>query len=117
MTYQVLTELKVKTRQGEAILTPGQVINLNPAKADSLLALGKIKQISIEETLDAILWELMDRIIETHKGRQYQATDEIRGIEEEIDRLYKEVLKGQAKLEDFRSACGDWEKAVRKNAN
>ena len=117
MTYQVLTTLKVRTEQGETILSPGQIINLNQSKADSLLAQGKIKPTTLEETLDLILWASMDRIIETHKGKQYQATDEIRGIEEEIDRLYREVLKGQAKLEDFKKACLAWEEKLTNKVN
>jgi hypothetical protein len=73
MTYQVLTELKVKTRQGEAILTPGQIINLDSSKADSLLALGKIKPTeSLEEVMDAILWTSRNQIMDAHKGRQYK---------------------------------------------
>jgi hypothetical protein len=117
MTYQVLSTLKAKTKQGEIILSPGQIINLNPSKADSWIAQGKIKPTSLEERLDSILWESRDKIIEAHKGRQYRANDETRGIEEETDRLYKEVLNGQAELEDFMNACINWEKVVKKNAN
>jgi len=109
MIYQVLTTLKVKTKQGETTLSPGQIINLNPSKADSLLAQGKIKPTTLEETLDSILWTSRNQIIDAHKGRQYQVTDEIRGIEEKIDRLYKEVLNGQGKLSDFQNACNQWE--------
>ena len=113
MTYKVLTHLKVKTKQGETILTPGQIINLNPDKADSLLAQGKIKPTKLEEILDSILWESRDRIIEAFKGRQYRASEEIREIEQKIDCIYNEVLQGQAKLEDFRNACLAWEENVK----
>jgi hypothetical protein len=63
---------------------------------------------SIEEILDSILKESMDKIIETHEGRQYHATDEIKASEDEIDRLYKAVLSGQGSLSDFQSACEKW---------
>lgn len=115
MTYQVLTELKVKTKQGETILSPGQIINLNPAKADSLLAEGKIKQTSLEEILDSILKESMDKIIEAHKGRQYHATYEIRTSEDEIDSLYEAVLNGQESLSDFQDAVNIWERRAIEN--
>jgi len=45
MTYQVLTELKVKTRQGEAILKTGSMIRLDPAKATPLIESRKIKHV------------------------------------------------------------------------
>jgi len=63
---------------------------------------------SIEDILDAILFSARDRISEAYKGKQYHATDEIRGIENEIDRLYKAVLKNQASLSDFQNACERW---------
>lgn len=110
MTYQVLSNLKVKTRQGEMILSPGQIIDLNPSKADSLLAEGKIKPTTLEKTLDAILQASIARIIEAHKGRQYRASDEIRSIEEEIDRIYRAVLNGQANISDFQDAIHAWER-------
>ena len=115
MTYQVLTNLKVRTKQGETVLSPGQIINLNPSKAESWIAQGKIKPTTLEETLDLILWESMDRIFEAHKGKQYQATDEIRGIEEEIDRLYKAVLNGHGSLSDFQNAVNVWERRAIEN--
>ena len=42
MTYQVLAEIRVKTRQGEAVLTAGHIIRLDTAKANPLIASGKI---------------------------------------------------------------------------
>ena len=108
MTYQVLSTMKVKTKQGETILSPGQIINLNPSKAESLLAEGKIKLTPLEEILDSILLEARDKIIQVHNGRQYHATDEIKALEDEIDRLYKAVLSGQGSLSDFQRACQKW---------
>jgi hypothetical protein len=63
---------------------------------------------SIEKILDSILKESMDKIIETHEGRQYHATDEIRASEDDIDRLYRAVLSGQGSLSDFQSTCQKW---------
>jgi len=108
MTYQVLKTLKVKTKQGKTIIFPGQIIELNPSKAESLLAQGKIKLTTIEEILDSILSNIRDRIIEEHKSKQYRATEEIRGIEDEIDRVYKAVLDSQATISDLESACEKW---------
>lgn len=115
MTYQVLTTMKVKTKQGETILSPGQIINLNPSKADSLLAEGKIKQTSLEEILDEIICTTMERLIERYKGRQYTATPEIRHAEDGIDRLYKAVLSGQGSLSDFQDAVNIWERRAIEN--
>jgi hypothetical protein len=117
MTYQVLSTLKVKTRQGETILSPGQIINLNPSKADSLLALGRIKPVeqksmttwpeSLEEVLNAIVLASCNRIVETLKGKQYRANDEIRKAEEDVNHLYHEVLNG---LAEYQAACQRWER-------
>lgn len=108
MTYQVLTNLKVKTKQGEMTLSPGQIINLNPSKAESWIAQGKIKPISSEGTPDAILSDSIDRIIEKHKGMQYKTTEEIRKAEDEADRIYKKLLQGQGSISDFQKACDEW---------
>jgi hypothetical protein len=107
--------MKVKTKQGETILSPGQIISLTPSKAESLLSQGRIKQANIEEILDSILKESMDKIIEAHEGRQYHATDEIRASEDEIDRLYKAVLSGQGSLSDFQNAVNIWERRAIEN--
>ena len=109
MTYQVLSTLKVKTKQGEMVLSPGQIINLNSSKADSLLAEGKIKPTSLEEILDSILMDSRNKIIEAHNGRQYHATDEIRALESEINRLYRAVLNGQGRLSELQRVCHKWE--------
>lgn len=117
MTYQVLSTLKVKTRQGETILSPGQIINLNPSKADSLLALGKIKPVeqtsmtarpeSLEEMLNAIVLSSCNKIVEALNGKQYRASGEIRKAEEDINHLYHEVLNG---LAEYQAACQRWER-------
>ena len=75
-----------------------------------LVPIGKIKPTTLENTLDAILQASIARIIKAHKGRQYRASDEIRGIEDEIDRLYRAVLSGQASISDFQNAVNVWER-------
>ena len=115
MTYQVLSTMKVKTKQVETILSPGQIINLSPSKADSLLAQGRIKQTSLEEILDSILLESRDKIIKAHNRRQYHSTDEIKASEDAIDRIYKAVLSGQGSLSDFRDAVNIWERRAIEN--
>ena len=115
MTYQVLSTMKVKTKQGETILSPGQIINLNPSKAESLLAEGKIKLTPLEEILDSILLESRDKIIEAHEGKQYHSTDEIKALEDEIDRLYKGSLSGQGSLSEFQDAVNIWERRAIEN--
>ena len=109
MTYQVLTPFKVKTNQGERVLSAGNIINLNPSKAETLLFQGKIKPAPAESCLDAILSKSVDRIVQAHQGRQYHATAEIKQAEDEIDRIYKAVIEGQAGLSDFQDACNRWE--------
>ena len=111
MTYEVLSILRVKTKQGETILSPGQIITLNPSNADTLLAQGKIKLTDkefLEKTLDVILFSSRDKIIEAYEGMQYQNTDEIRGIEDEIGRIYKGALQGLSSLADFQAVCEKW---------
>lgn len=65
---------------------------------------------SLEDTLDKIISETMDRIIKRHKGRQYQSNAEIRQAENEIDRIYRAVLEGQASLSEFQDAVNTWER-------
>lgn len=126
MNYQVLNPFKVKTSQGEVILTPGQIIRLNPDSADSLLASGKIKPNDsigeihsepLEETLDSILWTARDTIIKNLDGRQYKATAEVRNVEDEIASLYKETLSSQGSISEFQDACKRWERFYTKTEN
>lgn len=136
MTYRVLTELKVKTAQGEAILPPGQLIRLDPAKAKPLIESFKIRltesEISFgngevpfwtnpypqgtpearrqsrEDALTALLLDSRNQIIEACKGRHYHADEKTQQMKLNIDRIWNEVIAGSAKLEDFRTACGNW---------
>ena len=111
MTYQVLSTMKVKTKQGETILSPGQIINLDSSKAESLLTEGKIKLTSPEEIMDSILLEAKNRIVRVYKGKQCHQTNEIKTIEEEMGRIYRAVLDGQGSLSDFQSICQQWSQA------
>ena len=43
MIYQVMEPLKVKTPKGEMKLNPGQVINMDPGKANKLIEKRRIK--------------------------------------------------------------------------
>lgn len=124
MIYEVLSTLKVKTKQGETILSPRQIINLNPSKADSWLAQGKIKPADsvahtepLEETLDSILWAARDSIIKNLDGRQYKATAEVRNVEDEIAKFYKETLSSQGSISEFQDACKRWERFYTKTEN
>lgn len=135
MTYEVLAELKVKTAQGETILSPGQLIRLAPAKAKPLVESSKIRPTGIgmvigvatlwknscqqetpearHESLEAVMTALLigtrNRIIEMHKGRQYKATDEARQVESAVDGTYHQVLSGLAEIADFSQAVAAWE--------
>lgn len=109
MIYQVLSDLKVTTKQGEATLGHGQIIDLKTSLADLLLAQGKIKPASKdfrEETLDAILFTARDEI--TAMGKPYRQTDALVSIEDEMGHLYREVLDGRGSITDFRDACERW---------
>ena len=108
MNYQVLTELRVKTTQGETTLSPGQIIELNASKADAYLAQGKIRQISREEMINNILSYTVSRLSKIYNGRQYHATEELKKAEDEIDRLSKSVLNGQDNISLFQRACENW---------
>jgi len=74
-------------------------------------ALEVIKQDTTpEESLDTILVDSVNRIIERNKGMQYKTTEEIKKAEEEADRIYKAVLEGQVSLPEFQDACKRWER-------
>lgn len=140
MTYKVLKHFTAKTKQGEFLICPGQIIDLNvdiyPSQVESLVQEGKIKQITITEalsfeesqtiekevekilselnakqtkpkegTLEEIIWSLKERVMKAVKGIPHIYSGEIRAIEDEIDRLCREVLTGQGRLPDFQSAC------------
>ncbi len=115
MTYQVLSTMKVKTKQGETIISQGQIIDLNPSKAESWIAQRKIRKISLEETLDTILYCTRDKIIELLKGKQYKPNAEIKQAEDEINRIYRAVLSGQGSLSEFQDAVNIWERRAIEN--
>ena len=125
MTYQVLTEIRVKTRQGETVLTQGSMIRLDPAKATPLIESRKIKPLEFltsmtatrRETLLACMIATWETISRPYLKTGYKLTSEVKEAESVIEKLQYEVLEGKAKLEDFRNACSNWEKALRENAN
>jgi len=119
MHYQTLTEISVKTAQGKALLNPGTIINLDPAKAKSLIVSGKIKPIeatpmsigrlqSLEASIDAIIAETMDVIAKACNGKQFRSNDDIRKAEVEEAAIYKKVMNGNAKLDEFKTAANKW---------
>lgn len=71
-------------------------------------AMTEVRRQSLEDVMTAILLDARNRIIETHQVRQYQAVERMKQMEQNIDRLWNEVMSGSAKLEDFRTACGNW---------
>jgi len=124
MTYEVLKEIRVKTVQGETVLSSGNLINLDELRASKLIAAGKLKPIALiylrEERRQSLLdcmtatWETISK---THFKTGYKLTPEVKKAELMIEKLQAEVFEGKAKLEDFRKACINWEKAVRQDAN
>jgi hypothetical protein len=52
MTYRLLTEIKVRTSQGETVLPPGKIIRLDQAKASILIDKGKIKPLDVHHSHD-----------------------------------------------------------------
>lgn len=63
---------------------------------------------SLQEVMDVIILNARDRIIKAHRGRQYEATDEIRPAERNIERLQLDVMNGQAKLSEYQAPCERW---------
>lgn len=121
MIYQVLREIRVKTGQGEVSLPPGQIIRLQPAKANPLIELGKLKPAkpephamtkarrqSLDDVIYAIILDAHSRIIKARQGQPYMSNDEIRKTEQDINRLQHEVMNGQAMLSDYQVACDRW---------
>lgn len=121
MTYQVLAEIKAKTRHGETGLPPGQIIRLDPAKAKPLLESGKIKPFEPEPTpmtedgrqslkmiMDAAIRKARDEIIKACKGRQFKANDEIRRAERDIEILQVKVFTREVNVQDYTATCQRW---------
>ncbi|MBT9169150.1 MAG: hypothetical protein DDT19_02504 [Syntrophomonadaceae bacterium] len=100
MKYQTLDIFKVKTLQGEMVLHPGQVINLQPEKAIKLLNEGKITPLEkvaykvYSEILQAYLW-IVDTDRDMHSLRSQGITEAIYSFKEikELMKLSKEDLK------------------------
>lgn len=119
MTYEVLKKIRVKTVQGETVLSSGNLINLDEIKAIKLIAAGKLKPVILkhmsterkQSLLDCITatWETISR---QHFKTGYKLTPEVKKAESDIETLQAEVLEGKATLEDFREACERWELAV-----
>jgi hypothetical protein len=61
-----------------------------------------------EEAMTVMILNARDRIIESHKGRQFRATDETRKAEASIEHLHQEVLNGQSSLAEYQTACERW---------
>ncbi len=126
MTYQVLRELRVKTGQGETVLSPGQLIRLDTSKANPLIESGKIKPIELKKTpinehrrktlLDCMTatWETIST---PYFKTEYKLTKEIKKAESAIKKVQDEVLDGKAKLADFRNVCLEWETVVQEIIN
>lgn len=73
------------------------------------------KNKSIEEILDAILSDTMDRLNEAHDGRQYKPNAEIKQAEDEINRIYKAILGGSSNLSEFQDSCNKWVSVCQQN--
>jgi hypothetical protein len=72
------------------------------------LPMTEARRQSLQTVMDATILTARDRIIESHKGRQFRATDESRKAEQEIERLQHEVLSGKSSLAEYRNACALW---------
>lgn len=60
---------------------------------------------TLEAVLDAILLHERDEVI---RGGVWKPTEGTRKAEERLDRIYKDILAGRGKLEDFRKGCRWW---------
>ena len=75
---------------------------------------GKTKKMVEErkETLDmamsTTILTFRDQIIASGK---WKASPTTHAVEQEIDRLQREIMEGSGKLIDFRTACERWKKA------
>jgi hypothetical protein len=126
MTYRLLTEIKVRTSQGETVLPPGKIIRLDPAKAHPLIESGKIIPIEYEtrqliedrqeyllDRMSAIILQSRDNIVAACRGRQFQSNEEARKAEHNIESVQHKVMAGAATLGDFEDACRAWENKVK----
>jgi hypothetical protein len=72
------------------------------------LPMTEARRQSLQTVMDATILTARDRIIESHKGRQFRATDETRKAEASIEHLHQEVLNGQSSLAEYQTACERW---------
>lgn len=140
MTYQVLSALRVKTGQGEAVLKPGQVIRLNPDKAESLIASGKIKphrtpyELSkaepiwknpypqgtpeaLRHTLAVTMDAMLEQAVIDIQEIGYRSTSEAQESEAEVKNLYFMVLDGLKTIADFQKSIDKWKCFARAKRN
>lgn len=72
------------------------------------------------ETMGEMVQTICNRIVEEHKriGKaSYVSTSETQWFEDEITRIYHNVLRGEAKLSDYEKACNKWLVVVIANLN
>jgi len=84
------------------------------ARAESLRIMGEAtdvegsRPVSLADTLDKILQQTIDDI---QVGGNWKTTGEVREIESQLDKIYREVLTGARTIEAFQSICWQWRNA------
>ena len=107
MKYQVLESFKVKTKQGEMELQPGQIITLPRDKVIKLLGEGKITPVGkvaykvYSEILEAFLW-VVDTNEDMHSLRSQGIAEAIYTTDEvkTLKGIDKDVLKELHKVKE-----------------
>lgn len=112
MRYQVIKDLRIKTPTGEREFHPGQVITLPEDKATSLIEAGKVKEVSgaiLWDTLSKLYLATLEQIGRAYPGPAIWDNSGVREAEDRLNEVWLASMRGEAILEDFKSALAVWE--------
>lgn len=86
--------------------------DLKKCKAEMVVLLKpgitKGRKQSLEMIMAAIIAQALDEIANACRGKQFRSTDEIRQAEDKVTVIYKKIMNGEGKLQDFQSAVKLW---------
>lgn len=118
MIYEVIEAIRVRTPKGDTDLTAGQLINIEPCKAQRLVETGKLKPRLTEARKDSLImcmeavWDA-DAMPLYRQG--FKLTPEITKAEDEVTRIQGLVQQGLARLSDHEGAVKKLISAIKRS--
>lgn len=95
----------LKITKQEQINEPAACIQLVKKKVNLMT---KSRQQSLEAVMEAIIAQTLHEISKSCNGKQFESSDEIRQAENNLTAIYKKVIAGESKLDEFKKAVIQW---------